>query len=144
MQPAKMIAPVSMLRPLTIGGWMTPTPHSVGRDQPIATAMKLMRLYSVRHLPVLEEGKLVGIASERDLYFVQAIVGVDVTKTKVEEAMTQSVYCVEPSAPLRSVVAEMAEHRYGCAVVVDGKKVVGIFTTHDALDVLAESLRTPA
>ncbi len=143
MNPAKMIAPVSMLRPLTIGGWMTPAPHSVGRDQPIATAMRLMRLHAVRHLPVLEDAKLVGIVSERDMYFVQSIVGVDITKTKVEEAMTQGVYCVEPSASLRSVIAEMAEHRYGCAVVVEGKKVVGIFTTHDALDLLAESLRTP-
>jgi len=143
MHSVKKVSPVPMIRPVTIRGWMTPAPHSVGREQPIATALRLMRIHAVRHLPVLEDGKLVGVVSERDMYFVQSIVGVDITKTKVEEAMTQGVYCVDPDALLRSVVAEMAEHRYGCAVVVEGKKVVGIFTTHDALDLLAETLRTP-
>jgi acetoin utilization protein AcuB len=127
-------------RAVTVRHWMTPTPHSVGKDQPLATAQKLMHDNKCRHLPVLEHGKLVGIVSERDILFVQAIPGVDIHKTTVEDAMTQSVYCVPPEQRLRAVVQDMAENRYGCAVVVEGAKVVGVFTTTDALDVLAQHL----
>lgn len=120
--------------------WMTPTPYSVGMHQPLATAHRIMREHGVRHLPVLESGKLVGIVTERDISFVRAIPGVDLEKTCVEDAMTQHVYCVPPEARLRQVVSEMAEQRYGSAVVVEGTKVVGVFTTTDALDVLAHRL----
>lgn len=143
MQPARKIAKVEIVRPTTIRGWMTPSPTSVGRDQPIAAALRLMRLHEIRHLPVLEEGKLVGIVSERDMYFIQSIAGVDITRTTVDAAMTQNVYCVAPETPLREVVAEMASHRYGCAVVIEGKKAIGIFTVVDALDLLAETLSGP-
>lgn len=131
---------VPSARAVSVRHWMTPTPHSVGKEQMLSVAQRLMRENGCRHLPVLEHGKLVGIVSERDLLFVQAIPGVDVNTTKVEDAMTQSVYCVPPEQRLRAVVAEMAEHRYGCAVVVEGSKVVGVFTTTDALDVLAHHL----
>ncbi len=131
---------VPTARAVSVRHWMTPTPHSVGKEQPLSVAQRLMRENGVRHLPVLEHGKLVGIISERDLLFVQAITGVDLASTKVEDAMTQSVYCVPPEQRLRAVVAEMAEHRYGCAVIVEGAKVVGVFTTTDALDVLAHHL----
>jgi acetoin utilization protein AcuB len=46
------------------------------------------------------------------------------------------VYCVSPDAPLVEVAREMAEHKYGSAVVVEGPKVVGVFTTTDALRAL--------
>ena len=46
---------------------MTETPHSIGKDQPLAVAHRLMKEHDLRHLPVLEQGKLVGLVSERDV-----------------------------------------------------------------------------
>jgi acetoin utilization protein AcuB len=115
---------------------MTPSPHTIGRDQPLAKAHELMRRFGVRHLPVLDGGVLVGIVSERDLRLLESVADVDVHRTLVEEAMTPEPYIAAPDALLRDVAAEMIEHKYGCAVVMDRAAVVGIFTTVDALRAL--------
>ncbi len=117
--------------------WMTPAPHSVGKGQTLAVAKRIMGDHSVRHLPVLDHGKLVGILSERDIYFVQAIPGVNLENTLVADAMSQHVHCASPDQQIRPVIAQMAEHKLGCAVITEGDKVVGMFTTTDALDMLA-------
>jgi acetoin utilization protein AcuB len=55
----------------------------------------------------------------------------------VEDAMSVDVYVTSPDAPIADVAATMAEHRYGCAVVMEGAHLAGIFTTVDALNALA-------
>ena len=120
--------------------WMTPALHSIGKDQPLAVAHRLMKEQQIRHLPVLDGGKVVGIISERDLYYLETIAEVDIETEPVEEGMTRDIYCVSPEAPLREVVQEMASRKYGCAIVVEGKKAVGIFTTTDAMHLLAAYL----
>lgn len=119
---------------------MTTAPHSIGRAQTIAAAHRAMHEHRIRHLPVLEGGTLVGMLTERDVALVTSMKGVDANTTSVEDAMTSSVYTVRPEAPLDEVVAEMAEHRYGSAVIVTNGKVVGVFTTVDACRALAELL----
>jgi acetoin utilization protein AcuB len=99
-----------------------------------------MREHDLRHLPVLEHGKLVGLVSERDLYYLETVAGVDPETERVEEGMSQDVYCVSPEARLQDVVVEMAARKYGCAVVVQSAKAIGVFTTTDALRLLAEYL----
>jgi acetoin utilization protein AcuB len=100
-----------------------------------------MRENGVRHLPVLFGGKLVGVLSQRDLYFVETIAGVDTGIDVIADAMTADVFTVGPEETLREVVRTMAKHRYGSAVVVDHGKVVGIFTATDALDILADVMQ---
>jgi acetoin utilization protein AcuB len=117
--------------------WMSPSPYSIGSDQLLRVAHEFMREHEVRHLPVLDAGRLVGILSQRDLYFIECITGVDADVDLVEEGMSRDVYTVEPEEPLVNVVREMAKHRYGSAVVMTNGKVVGIFTTTDALELLA-------
>jgi acetoin utilization protein AcuB len=97
-----------------------------------------MREFRLRHLPVLDGGKLVGIVSQRDLFFVETLRDVDPANVPVEDAMTAEVYVVPPERALGEVAAKMVERKYGCAVVVRGEHVVGIFTTTDALRVLVE------
>ena len=121
---------------------MTASPHSIGQEQFLVQAHKLMHDHHVRHLPVLHAGKLVGILSERDLHLVETLKDVSPEKVTVEEAMTPSVYTVSPKAPLDEVVREMAAHKYGSAVVEDNGKVVGVFTTIDAMRAFAELLET--
>lgn len=122
--------------------YMTPGPHSVGQEQPLAQAHKLMRDHRIRHLPVLHGGKLVGVLSDRDLHLIESLRDVDPDKVTVEEAMSDVVYSVAPKAPLDEVVREMALQKYGCAVVEDNGKVVGVFTTVDAMRAFADLLET--
>lgn len=123
---------------LTIGDVMTPQPLTIGREQTLVTAHKMMAENGIRHLPVLEHGDLVGVVSQRDLYFVETIAGVDKFADKVEDAMSSDARKFEPLAPLSEVAREMFENRLGCAVVVERDRVVGIFTAMDALRILAQ------
>jgi acetoin utilization protein AcuB len=122
----------------SIETFMTRSPHCIGKDQKLAVAHALMRKAGLRHLPVLEAGKLVGMVSQRDLYFVETIRGVDPGENTVEDAMTEEAYQVPPSARLHDVVGTMAKKKLGSAVVVEAGRVVGVFTTTDALKILAE------
>lgn len=122
--------------------YMTTNPHSIGQDQTLARAHELMRAHDIRHLPVLNGGKLVGVLSDRDLSLIETLRDVDPKSVLVEEAMTPSVYSISPKASLDEVVHEMAEHKYGSAVVMDHGKVVGIFTTIDAMRAFSELLST--
>lgn len=132
-----------MSKPIpAIAKFMTAAPHSVGRDQPLSEAHKLMRTHDVRHLPVLEGGKLVGVLSERDLALIESLGDVDATTVQVEEAMSSNVYAVHPETPLDEVVQEMASQKYGSAIVMQNNKVVGIFTTVDACRALHDLLHT--
>jgi len=116
---------------------MTPQPITIGRGQSLATAHELMRRHGCRHLPVLEHGELVGIVTQRDLYLLETIAGVDLTKDQVDDALTADAYAVAPDASLAEVAAHMATEKLGCAVVIERGRVIGIFTTTDALRVVA-------
>lgn len=123
---------------------MTTSPYSIGQEQKLSQAHKLMRAHNIRHLPVLHGGKLVGVLSDRDLHLIESLRDVDPDSVLVEEAMSPTVYTVEPDAPLADVVREMAHHKYGCAVVAEAGKVVGVFTTIDAMRVLTDLLEGKA
>jgi len=108
----------------------------------MAQAHKLMREHQVRHLPVLEAGKLVGIVSERDLHLIETLPDSDPDEVTVEEAMSADVYVVGVDDPVDGIVANMADHKYGSAIVLNRRGgIEGIFTTVDALQVLADVLR---
>jgi acetoin utilization protein AcuB len=127
------------LRPqrIAIQSVMTPQPITIGRTETLATAHRLMRHHACRHLPVLEHGELVGVVTQRDLYLLETIAGVDLSGDRVDEAMSNDAYAVLPDASLAEVSAHMAANRYGCAVVIERGRVIGIFTATDALRALA-------
>ena len=127
------------MRKLTLGGFMTPSPHTIGVDQPLATARALLHEHHIRHLPVLAGGRLVGILSDRDLALVASL-QVDEARVPVSEAMTPDPRALAPETSLEWVAAEMAERRIGSVVVMDRGHVVGIFTTVDALAALQSLL----
>jgi acetoin utilization protein AcuB len=132
-----------MSKPIpTVQKYMTTSPHTVGEDQPMAVAHRMMREHHVRHLPVLSGARIVGLVSDRDLNFVETLKDVDPHRVLVSEAMTTDPYVVSPDALLDEVVSEMAEHKYGSAVVVQHDKVVGIFTTVDVCRAFADLLHT--
>lgn len=126
----------------TIQKYMTTSPHSIGIDQTLTHAHQMMREHHIRHLPVLSGGQLVGMLTDRDLRFIETLKDVDPTEVKVEEAMSSEVYSVSPDSQLDDVVSEMAQHKYGSAVIMQNHKVVGIFTTVDVCKAFAELLHT--
>jgi acetoin utilization protein AcuB len=121
---------------LTVEQFMTKSPFTIGHDQPLSAAHRLMRDNDIRHLPVLDGDKLVGIVTQRDLHLIETLKDVDPTSVLVSEAMSAEVYTVGPRATIRKIVSQMATHKYGSAVVMEDKQVVGVFTTVDALRVL--------
>lgn len=122
--------------------YMTTVPICIGRTDTIAEAHKVMRAHDIRHLPVVEGEKLAGIVTQRDLHLIETLKDVDAEKVMVEDAMTTNLYTVSPDAPLDEVVAEMAEQKYGSAVVVQNHKVVGVFTTIDAMLAFSDLLKS--
>lgn len=130
-----------MLMP-SISRYMTRQPWTIRRDAKMSQAHQVMRLHRIRHLPVLEAGKLVGIVSDRDLHLIETLPDGDPDEVEVEDAMTEDVYAASPDDPVDAVVERMADHKYGSAVVMNRRGVVeGIFTTIDAMQVLADVLR---
>jgi acetoin utilization protein AcuB len=125
----------------TVQEYMTVAPVVVSSDRTLAEAHRLMRERNIRHLPVVDHGRLVGLVSQRDLYLLETLRGVDPASETVREAMSADPYTVPPEAPLHAVAAAMAEKKYGSAVEVDRGSVIGLFTTVDALRALSTLAR---
>ena len=124
----------------TVQSYMSETIHSIGGEQMLSVAHEMMRKHGIRHLPVLHGGKLVGLVSERDLRFVEALRDVNTDSIRVDDAMATNVYCVSPDMPLAQVASHMAKFKCGSAVVMQSEKVVGILTTVDLCRALADVL----
>jgi acetoin utilization protein AcuB len=124
----------------TVADHMSRAMHTIGKEQTMTAAHEMMRKYKIRHLPVLEAGRVVGLVSDRDLHLMETLRDVNPDQVRVEDAMTMDPYTVEPSAPLSKVTAHMADHKLGSVVVVQDRKVVGIFTAVDGLRTLSELL----
>jgi CBS domain-containing protein len=127
----------------TVDRFMTKNPVAISSDRTLAEAHRLMRDKGIRHLPVIDDGRLVGLVSQRDLYLLETLQGVDPDEERVEEAMTDEPFTVRSDAALEEVATAMADNKYGSALVVDAGSVVGLFTTVDALRALAQLLRRP-
>ncbi len=129
---------------LTVRDYMTAVPHSLGVDETLADAARLMRKHGIGQVPVLEAGVLRGVLSEHDLAVLTRS-GSDGGETiRVGQAMSMEPYSVSARAPLSRVAKAMLNHKIGCAVVMDGAHVRGIFTSADALRALLDLLEERA
>ncbi|MFZ5469739.1 MAG: CBS domain-containing protein, partial [Myxococcota bacterium] len=107
--------------------------------QSASQALELMQRHGIRHLPVVDPTEhLLGVVSDRDLYASKYGGPPAPRGGAVDEVMVRSPYVVSPSTRLDEAAAVMAKRKYGCAVVVDKERVVGILTTIDALRALVE------
>ena len=118
---------------------MTVMPHTIGLDIAVEKAKAMMTEFGIRHLPVLDGGRLVGMITDRDIKLAASLGD---GKANVEDVMAPDPFVVDPSASLAAVVDEMAEKKLGSAIVQQSNgTVVGIFTAIDGLRVLSETLR---
>lgn len=132
-----------MKRIPTIKTVMTPFPYSIEPKALAQEAQELMAEHGIHHLPVTEDGALVGMISRDD---INLLLGKEPTKgkgkgLKVREAMIEDTYTVDLSERLDSVLHRMAEHHLRSVVVTRKGKLVGIFTQIDACAEFAEFLR---
>lgn len=110
---------------------MTPAPLVVmGPDDDLARAGQTMAWTRVRHVPVIEDGALVGILSERDIVHGQPLVGPAAT---VRAAMRAPVAWIGPDEPIASALSLMVGRKIGCLPVMCEEGLQGILTTTDLL-----------
>ena len=101
-------------------------------------ASDLMWEEGIRHLPVVENGRLVGILTDRDLRLATSELSPLPYKpqSRVEEVMTTPVLTADPLAPVEEAAKVMRARKVGGLPVVEGRKLVGIITGIDLLDAL--------
>jgi CBS domain-containing protein len=126
----------------TVGSVMTPFPHFVDTDDSIAEVKRLMAAHDIRHVPVQQDGKVVGIVSERDLYhlFGRFVPQNADDRMRVRDVMFDEPYTVSFDTPLDEVAVQMAEHHIGSAIILHHEKLAGIVSTSDLCRILADIL----
>jgi acetoin utilization protein AcuB len=108
----------------------------------LSLANDIMRLGRIRHLPVVDGSRLVGIVSERDLFrssLAQALgyggeVSRDLMKTlRIKDIMVKEVTTISPEAKLYDAVRLMIDKKIGCLPVVEDDRLVGLITETDIM-----------
>ena len=122
---------------------MTPFPYSIEPKASAQAAQELMSEHGIHHLPVTEEGALIGMISRDDINLLldKELMKGKSKSLKVRDAMVEDNYTVDMSERLDSVLHRMAEHHLRSVVVTRKGKLVGIFTQIDACAAFAEFLR---
>jgi acetoin utilization protein AcuB len=123
----------------------------VSPSESVRTALKLLREQQIRHLPVVKDGKLVGIVTDRDirLVFPSAVTAdnkeqdaLDVLeKVSVGQIMTKRVITVTPETSIADAARLLLERRIGGLPVVQGDLLVGIITKTDILAAFVEIMQ---
>jgi len=131
----------------TVRDIMTTEVTTLGRNDSLQLAKDIMNLGRVRHFPVTEDGKVVGVVSQRDLYkaslgsvmkygekaqraFLEGIV--------VKEVMSDPPITIAPHASVQEAARLMMEKKIGCLPVLEGAQLVGIVTETDMLKLVVE------
>lgn len=142
---------------MQITKWMTTELQTIKPLDSIEQARALMEAARINQLPVVRDGHLVGIVTDRDLRDAYPSVLGDPTRkaapdphtVKVESVMTTNVLTLAPTDGLVAAASLMRRERVGAVPIVDGKRLVGILTRSDllgalvALGALAESPHAP-
>jgi CBS domain-containing protein len=123
--------------------WMTREVLTLSPMDELGKARDVFATAGIRHLPVLEDGKLVGLLSQRDYLRASAnLPGAASLGIPVGQVMTRKVRTVRPGTPLRRAARVMLGRKLGCLPVLDADgTLVGILTEAD-LAALAEELIT--
>jgi len=125
-----------------VGAVMTSFPYFVDSNDLVGRLEKMMDERGIRHLPVQEKGKLVGIVSERDLHHRLPRIAQPEEKARLRarDIMVTNPYMVGFNTPLNEVVAQMAIRHIGSVIVTRKGKLAGILSAVDVCRIFAEYL----
>lgn len=122
---------------------MTPFPYSIDLAATVDDALALMQEHAVRHLPVTDTHRLVGVITERDIKSLRA--GKQPGETGYNPAVSDmyihDAYSVDINEPLDNVLLTMAERHIGSVLVTRKGNLAGVFTSTDACRGFGEYLR---
>jgi len=133
---------------LTVGDWMTPNPITVEEDATVLEAIHLLKEKSIRRLPVMRAGRLVGLVTEKMLlgYMPAKATSLDqwelhylLSRTPVKAAMNPDPHTVGPQTPLADAARLLHDRKLNGVLVLNEKgDLVGLLTTTNALEALIE------
>lgn len=125
--------------------WMTKEPVTIGPDEPIAEAARVMKERGFRRLPVMDNGKLVGLVTYRNILEAQpssvSTLSVHearylVAKLKVSDVMRKNPITVAPDDDVLTALMEGHKKGIGAYPVLEGGHLVGIVTATDLFDLV--------
>jgi len=132
--------------------YMTAEPETLDVSSTLLDAALLLRRARLRHIPILEDNRLVGILTDGDVARFTPSMLTPLTpqeynrifeETPVTKIMTRDPIFTAPNVPLIEAVRLLQENRLGCLPVLDGGQLVGIITTSDMLRLLSELMAPP-
>jgi acetoin utilization protein AcuB len=118
---------------MSVQSIMTKTVVSASPDVTVREAIQLIDDNDIRHLPIVEEGRLVGIVSDRDLRAYERERS-DELATALREVMSHEPLCMEAGESIKALIDVMLEYKVGALPVVGhGGELVGIVSYIDVL-----------
>lgn len=112
--------------------WMTPDPYTVRPDTRLTEAHQLMTERRIRRLPVMADGKLIGIVTLGDLREAGATrEDSEALKKRVDVAMHEKPFTISPEAALSEAAKIMLQHKISGLPVVENDILMGIITESD-------------
>jgi acetoin utilization protein AcuB len=141
MRARKELKSSGKARMLLVKDSMTREVVSLPPQSTAGEALALCRERSIRHLPVLEDDRLVGIVSDRDLRSATPALG-DPARAEalgrilVHEVMAREVATAHPDDPIEEAANAMRERKIGCLPVIEDDALVGIVTSSDVMEAL--------
>ena len=125
-----------LVRDSMVRGVITVSPETTA-----AEALALCRERGIRHLPVIEGGRMVGLISDRDLRLATPALGdpnraAALQKILVGDEMSREITTADPEDPIEQAAMAMHERKIGCLPVVEGDDLVGILTASDVMAAL--------
>jgi len=123
-----------------ISEFMTPAPRSIEADLTLADGRERMASDGIRHLPVFDDDRLVGIVSARDIILLEALPGIDPEEATVAAAMTANPATCAPDTSLLEVLNLMNDRHLGAVPITNKGDLLGIFTDVDAVRLLRDAL----
>jgi acetoin utilization protein AcuB len=129
---------------LLVRDWMTRELVTLSPEASVAEALTLCRERRIRHIPIIEEGRLVGIVSDRDLRDASPALGdperaSTLQEIRVGDVMTREVSTADPQDSIENAAQEMYELKIGSLPVVaeeDEEELLGIVTSSDVMRAL--------
>jgi acetoin utilization protein AcuB len=119
----------------------TPNPITATTHSKVEELARVMKEHGIRHIPIMQNEKVVGIVSDRDLKVMAGLKMLEKSLLTAADIMSRDPVTVDSSTLLDEVAFEMSEKKIGSVIVTENDQLVGIFTVTDALNALIESAR---